>query len=299
MGRTPRASRRGRWVGAVVALGAITLTACGSSGDSSGTTGGGSASAGNNGSKEIVAFLPPTSDPYAANWLKNATTAAGEAGYKIRAVQTADSSAAASQVQQALGNPNKPAAFIWWPVEPEAQVGSLRALSRSKVPVFQANQLPVKGSEDFITAYTGVSDIVVGEVAGKAAVEARDTMKERGDKLHSEGGNALVVALPVGYGATRDRLAGFKTGIEGSGLNIIDVGNAKGFSAQDAFTVTSQLISANRGKGIDVVYGQMDDFSVGAIRALEQAGYKPGKNVEVIGGSCHGDDSPAWRARSP
>ncbi len=261
------------------------FAACGESGSSSGGGAGPGA-----GSKEIVAFLPPTSDPYAATWLKHGTAAAEKQGYKIRAIQTADSSAAASQVQQALGG-KKPAAFVWWPVEPEAQVGSLAALSRSKVPVFQANQLPVKGSEKYLTAYSGVSDLKVGEVSGQAAIEARDALKERGVKLHSEGGNVLVVALPVGYGATRDRLAGFKKAIEGSGLNIIDVGNAKGFSAQDAFTVTQQLIGANRAKGIDIVYGQMDDFSIGAIRALEQRGYKPGEDVEVIGGSCHGDDS--------
>lgn len=281
---TPRLHKPGL-ITVAVGLASVSLAACGSS-----TTGGGGSSSAST-SKEIVAFLPPTSDPYAATWLKFGTEQAKKDGYKIRAIQTSDPAAAASQVQQALGSGRLPAAFVWWPVDPEAQVGSLAALSRSKVPVFQANQLPVKGSEKYLTSYTGVSDLQIGEVAGKAAIQARDALKKRGAKLHSSGGNVLVTALPVGYGATRDRLAGFKKAIAGSGLKIISVGNAKGFSANDAFTVTSQLIAANRSKGIDLVYGQMDDFSIGAIRALQQRRFKPGKDVEVIGGSCHGDDS--------
>jgi ABC-type sugar transport system substrate-binding protein len=238
-----------------------------------------------------VAFLPPASDPYVANWLKAGQKAAEDAGYSMKVITEESGSAAAAQVQQVLGSGKLPALFVWWPVQPEAQVGSLAQLSQSKVPVFQVNQLPVEGSEKYLTAYAGVSDLEIGKVAGTAAIQARDELKERGVQLSSEGGNVLVPNLPVGYGATRDRLAGFEEAIKGSGLEVIAVGNAAGFAAQDAFTLTSQLIAANKSKGFDIVYGPEDDFAVGGIRALIQAGYKMGENVEMIGGSCHGDDS--------
>ena len=53
------------------------------------------------------------------------------------------------------------------------------------------------------------SDTLNGESSGKGGILARDALKGSG-KLHSPGGNVLVVALPAGYGATTDRLAGFK-----------------------------------------------------------------------------------------
>jgi ABC-type sugar transport system substrate-binding protein len=242
-------------------------------------------------SKELVAFLPPANDPYVANWLKAAQSAAEEGGYTIRVITEESGSAAAAQVQQVLGSGKLPALFIWWPVQPEAQVGSLAQLSESGIPVFQVNQLPVAGSEKYLTAYSGVSDLEIGKIAGTAAIQARDKLRASDVKLSSEGGNVLVPNLPVGYGATRDRLAGFEEAISGSGLKVIAVGNATGFAAQDAFTLTSQLIAANKAEGFDIVYGPEDDFAVGGIRALIQAGYKMGQNVEMIGGSCHGDDS--------
>jgi ABC-type sugar transport system substrate-binding protein len=267
---------------------AVGVAACGSSNSGGSPASGGSAKS--SGSKEIVVFLPPTSDPYAAHWLEAQKEVAQGNGYSVRAIQTASASEAAAQVQQVLGG-KKPAAFVWWPIQAKAQVASLAALKRSGVPVFQGNQLPVPGTEKLITAFIGVSDTLNGESSGKGAIAARDALKASGVKLHSAGGNVLVVALPAGYGATTDRLAGFKKATAGSGLSVTAVGNAAGFSAQDAFTVASQLIAANKSKGIDIVYAQMDDYANGVVRALEQAGYKPGKNVMVVGGSCHGDES--------
>jgi ABC-type sugar transport system substrate-binding protein len=257
---------------------ALTASACGSSSS-------------NSSRKQIDVFIPPTSDPYAATWLKYATAQATAAGYSIHAIQTPDPSTAASQVQQVASGGSLPAAFIWWPLDPKAQLGSLHALWRTKVPIFQANQLPVAGSNQFLTAYSGVSDTVVGQEDGKAAVAACAALKKLGKVPASGKCNVIVTALPPGYGATVDRLAGFKQTIAGSDVQIIGVGNTTGFTAQNAFTTTAQLISANRSKGIHIDYGEEDDFAIGAIQALEQAGYQPGKNVEVVGGSCHGNAS--------
>jgi ABC-type sugar transport system substrate-binding protein len=288
--QVPATTRRLRKFGVVLATAvtATSLVACGSSSSSS-SSGGGQQSAGKD-SKEIVIFLPPTSDPYAAHWLQAQKDEAQKGGYQVRAIQTASASDAAAQVQQVLGG-KPPAAYVWWPIQAKAQVASLASLFRSRVPVFQGNQLPVPGTEKYITAFIGVSDTLNGETSGKGAVMARDALKASGAKLHGTGGNVLVVALPAGYGATTDRLAGFKSVIKGSGLQVIDVGNSAGFAAQDAFTVAGQMIAANRSKGIDIVYAQMDDYANGVVRALEQAGYKPGKDVMVVGGSCHGDES--------
>lgn len=280
-------SRKMSWravVGAALTVAAVaTLAGC--------SAGSGAAAGGSGNSKKIVAFLPPASDPYVANWLKAGKAEAAKSGYTIRVVTENSASATATQVQQVLGGGDKPDLYVWWPVDPASQVGSLAQLHASNVPVFQVNQLPVKGSEKYITAYAGVSDLEIGKVAGKAAVEARDALRQSGAIPATEGGTAIVPNLPVGYGATVNRLGGFKEAIKGSGITVVDVGNATGFAAQDAFTLTSQMIAADRSKNFNLVYAPEDDFAVGAIRALSQAGYTPGKDVQVIGGSCHGDES--------
>ncbi len=270
----------------------LVATACSSSGSSaaSGSASSAPASSAGNGSKLIDIFIPPTSDPYAATWLKYATNGAAAAGYSVHVIQTPDPSTAASQVQQIANGGKLPAAFIWWPIDPSAQVGSLAQLSRTKVPIFQANQLPVAGSMQYLTAYSGVSDTVVGQEDGKAAIAACAELKKLGQVKGSDC-NVIVTALPPGYGATVDRLAGFRQTTAGSDVKIIAVGNTTGFTAENAFTTTAQLISANRAKGINIDYAEEDDFAIGAIQALSQAGYKPAKNVEVVGGSCHGNAS--------
>jgi ABC-type sugar transport system substrate-binding protein len=212
--------------------------------------------------------------------VKNAEKTLKDSGYTLRAITQDSASAGAAAVQQVLGSGSLPAAFLWWPIQPEAQVATLAQLAASKVPVFQTNQLPVQGSEQYLTAYVGVSDIEAGKIAAKATIAARDQLKASGKSLTNGTGTVLVPNFPVGYGATRDRLAGLEDGLKGSG-----------FSAQDAFTLMNQMIAANRSKGFDLVYAPNDDNAIGAIRALQQAGYKPGTDVDVIGGACHGDDS--------
>lgn len=267
----------------------LVATACGSSG-SSGSASSGDASSAGSGSKLIDIFIPPTSDPYAATWLTYATNQAESGGYSVHVIQTPDPSTAASQVQQIANSGKLPAAFIWWPVDPTAQVGSLAQLSRTKVPIFQANQLPVADSMQYLTAYSGVSDTVVGQEDGNAAIAACATLKKLG-QVKGPDCNVIVTALPLGYGATVDRLAGFRQTTAGSDVKIIAIGNTSGFTAENAFTTTAQLISANRAKGINIDYAEEDDFAIGAIQALSQSGYKPAKNVEVVGGSCHGNAS--------
>lgn len=296
-----RSGRKTRLRGSFLATGAIlalAVSACGSTSNSSssaaassaGTSSASAPASAGNGSKQIDVFIPPTSDPYAATWLKYATAEAQSNGYSIHAIQTPDPSTAASQVQQLASGGNLPAAFIWWPIDPKAQLGSLARLSRTHVPIFQANQLPVTGSAPFLTAYSGVSDTVVGQEDGKAAIAACAALKKLG-KVTGQDCNVIVTALPPGYGATVDRLAGFKQATAGSDVKIIAVANTTGFTAENAFTTTAQLISANRGKGINIDYGEEDDFAIGAIQALSQAGFQPAKNVEVVGGSCHGNAS--------
>lgn len=260
-----------------IAMAATALTGCGDVGTAS------------DGGKTVVVFMPPSSDSYLAEWQRGAKAEAEKLGMELKIQENQFSQPEQdTQVQQELGRGSKPSAYVWWPVDNAAGLASLKKLHESGVPVFQTNQFPDERGLDYITAYSGVDDVLNGKVSGELAVEARDDLKQSGAELHSDGGNAIAVTFPAGYGATADRMEGFSEGIQGSGLEIIGESPA-GFDQTTGYKIGSQLIAANKSQGIDIAYAQNDALAEGLIQALEEAGYTPGKDVMVIGGNCHGD----------
>ncbi|NIH85257.1 substrate-binding domain-containing protein [Amycolatopsis granulosa] len=263
------------------AVAGATLAACGDAG---------TASSGDH-ARSVVVFMPPGSDNYLAEWQRGARAEAQKLGIDIKILENQFSQPEQdTQVQQQLGSGSKPDAYIWWPVDNAAGLASLKKLHDSDVPTFQTNQNPDSRGLEYIVAYAGVDDTQNGDVSGQLAVQARDKLKESGVPLHSAGGNAIAVTFPAGYGATEDRMKGFQKRIEGSGIQVIAEAPA-GFDQTTGYKIGAQLIAANKAKGIDIVYAENDALADGAIQALEEAGYQPGKNVAVVGGNCHGDFS--------
>jgi ABC-type sugar transport system substrate-binding protein len=241
--------------------------------------------------QKIVVFMPPSTDSYLAEWQRGAKAEAEKLGIELKIQENQFSQAEQdTQVQQELGSGAKPAAYVWWPVDNAAGLASLKKLSDSGVPTFQTNQFPDERGLEYITAYAGVDDTLNGEISGQLAVAARDKLKKAGESLGSDGGNAIAITFPSGYGATTNRMEGFRKGTEGSGINVLAEAPA-GFDQTTGYKIGAQLIAANKSKDIDIVYAQNDALADGAIQALEEAGYAPGKDVQVIGGNCHGDNS--------
>jgi len=238
----------------------------------------------------IVAFIPTTTNTYIAEWARGAEERAAELGYELTMIENNfDQAEQDTQVQQQLGaaDPNV-VAYAWWPSDNEAGVASLQALADSGVPVIQTNQLPFPGSEDLVVGYAGVNDVLNGEVAAGLVVEARDYMVENGAELHSEGGNAIIVGFPAGYQAGIDRSGAAIPILEEAGITILDEVGV-GFDPTTGYEGTNQLIAAHREEGIDLVYAHNSSLAEGVIQALEEAGFTPGTDVMVVGGTCHGN----------
>jgi ribose transport system substrate-binding protein len=246
---------------------------------------------------QIIIFGPTSSNNYVAQLYKGARETAAKKGYSLKIVENNfDQSAEDNQVQQQLASGTKPLAYGWWPSDNKAGIGSQRTLANSGVPVFMVNQLPIKGTEKYWVAYAGVNDVLNGYVSGKSLIKARAALAASGHKLHSKGGNAIEVGFPAGYSAGTDRDKGLNQAIKGSGIKIL-ASQPAGFDPAAGYKIGSQLITANKSKGIDLVYAQNSALADGVIQALTEQGFKPGVDVKVVGGTCHGNIKPLLQGK--
>lgn len=234
----------------------------------------------------MVGFIPTTTQNYLAGWARGARAEAERRGIKLQLLENNfDQTEEDSQVRQHLGSGTKPMAYLWWPANAPAGRASLQSLSQTGVPVVQTNQGPADGTRNLLAAYAGVDDAGNGKVTGENAVAARDAMKAAGIKLHSPGGNFIIVGLATGYQAGIVRNAEVIKAAEAGGMKLVDTIDA-GFDAAAGYDKGSQLITRAKGKGIDVVVSLIDNLTAGVMRALEEQGFKPGKDVYVVAGTC-------------
>jgi ABC-type sugar transport system substrate-binding protein len=228
----------------------------------------------------MVVFMPPGTDNYLAQWQKGARAKAKELGYDIKIIESSrDQAEQDSQVQQEIASGEKVAGYIWWPYVNAAGTGSLRALSKTGVPVVFTNQYPIAGTEKFWTAYAGVNDFLNAETAAKALLKAcAESKTVKCDK-------GLIITFPAGYSAGSDRVKAFKKATPN--LTVIQEHDA-GFMAQEGYKTAAQIIPAHKSE-ITWVYTENDSLAEGVIQALKENGLHPGKDVLVVGGTCHGD----------
>ena len=282
-----------RWL-VLLSVFAIVAAACSDEGDGGGETGTATGSetgaeTGSTGGGLIVGFIPTTTNTYIAEWARGAQEEAAALGYELKLIENNfDQAEQDTQVQQQLGSGEEVVAYAWWPSDNAAGVASLTALNESGVPVIQTNQTPYAGTEELVVGYAGVNDTFNGEVAAGLVVEARDALAASGATLHSDGGNAVIVGFVPGYQAGIDRSAAAVPILEAAGINVlgqVDVG----FDPTTGYEGMNELIVAYQADGIDLVYAHNSSLAEGVIQALEEAGYTPGEDVMVVGGTCHGN----------
>ncbi len=268
-------------------------------GSETGAATGGAAAGGaiDGGGGLIVVLMPTRANNYLAEWIKGAEEEAAADNFTLKIIENNfDQSEQDVQVQQQIASGDTPVAYIWWPADNRAGIASLQQLSNTGIPVIQTNQLPLPETESLIKAYAGVNDVLNGQVSGDLLMKSRDVLTQSGATLHSEGGNTLIISFPAGYSAGDDRIKGFDDETASAPFNVLATENA-GFDAETGYKAASQLIPKYKSEGIDFVYATNDALAKGVIQALEENGYTPGKDVMVVGGTCHGDLTELEAAR--
>lgn len=161
-------------------------------------------------------------------------------------------------------------AIILAPVVETGWEPVLREVKRAKIPVILVDR-GIKVSDESLYTTLIASDFVEeGRLAGDWLVK----------KLDGKGNIAELQGTP-GAAPAIDRKKGFEQAIsKHPGLKIIksqsgDFTRAKGKEVMEAFLKAE-------GKNIQAVYAHNDDMALGAIQAIEEAGFKPGSDIIVV-----------------
>jgi ABC-type sugar transport system substrate-binding protein len=289
---TERRRARLRWaVGAATA--ATLLAACGGQSVGDGAKIKPSGTLDGHG-KTLMVFMPSTSNIYLRDFLTALKREAAYFNLKTHVIQNNyDQSEEDQQVQQYIATGQKPAAFVWWPNDAKAGINSARQLSRV-APVIQTDQNVTPGAEHTVTLYSGVDQGKVAFVAGQQALKARAADEKAGKKFHSPNGNLLEFSFTTGYQAGIDRHKQFLAATKSRPFKLLHTEPAPTLDAQGGFTAASQVIPKYKSAGIDFVFCQNNNMCGGVVKALQQNGLTPGKDVTVIAGDLSGDQTP-WK----
>ncbi len=187
------------------------------------------------------------------------------------------------QVQEYIGTGSKPAAFIYWPSDDASGINDARLLSRV-APVIQFNQGVLPAEKPYVKFFVGDLDSSNGKDLGQTLLKAKAALVKSGATLHSTNGNLLVFDAPVGYQGGIDRWTAFLATTKSAPFNV--VGTTNNTTAADGYTTGLSIIPTAKTQGIDLVYAYDGDIATGAVKALIQDGYTPGKDVFVVDGNC-------------
>lgn len=274
----------------------LALLGCSSGSSDSGTSSDGGEPAAGTGSLEgdgelLKIFMPTTSNVYLAAAAKAAEARAEELGYTTSIVENNfDQTEMDQQVQEWLATGEEAAAVMFWPASAANATASIRALSKV-APVLQWNQLIDPAAEEFIEiGYAGVSDLGIGDQAGKDTLAQIEKLTAEGYEFQGPDGlpNVLEISLGSGdYAAGEDRHEAFMEVVDGK-INFLGREGSAEFDAQGAFKAASTAIPKYLSEGIDIIYVQTNDMGNGVVQAAEQNGLKPGEDVFLMTGTSSG-----------
>jgi ABC-type sugar transport system substrate-binding protein len=152
-------------------------------------------------------------------------------------------------------------------IDPEGIIPSLKNFQDAGIPVI-VGTLPITSEgEKYVTSFVGPDNIAAGKLAGELMAEA----------VGSDGGDIAIIEGAPGV-VVIERTKGFKLGLEGKKLNVVDIQTSAWDRAKALSTMQDFLSKYPNLKGIFV---HNDDMAIGAIQAIKQAGKQD--QVKVIG----------------
>jgi ABC-type sugar transport system substrate-binding protein len=159
----------------------------------------------------------------------------------------------------------------WEPVLKEAKA--------AKIPVILSDRaVDVKDDTLWVT-FMGSDFVEEGKRTAQWLVDNYEKIKAADKKMDEV--NIVELQGTVGSAPANDRFTGFRDVLKAHPNFKILATQSADFTRAGGKQVMEAFLKAH-GKKIDVVYGHNDDSALGAIQAIEEAGFKPGKDIIVI-----------------
>lgn len=186
-------------------------------------------------------------------------------------VTAGEQTAVSAQVNQIEDLINRKVdALIVNPMDANAVVPALKKAKEAGIPVVLVDCPIAPNNEDLYISYIGTDNYNAGKVGGE------ELAKALGGK-----GNVLIVRGANGNSAGENRVAGFKAGLEGSGVKV--VGEQPGnWQNNIAMQVMENMLQAN--PQVDGVFTASDGMLDGIITALGDAN-RTGVKIMSVDGS--------------
>jgi ABC-type sugar transport system substrate-binding protein len=231
----------------------------------------------------IVFFGTSTQNPYLAEDSAGAQAQAKKYGWSYRYVETNNSqSQQDGQITQFLGSGQKPLAIILNAFSADAAAASMNAIQQAHIPLVVVDSVPPANQDSLYQMYSGPSDTVSAQTSAQLLVAEA---KAKGITLK----DGLEISCPQQYKGCADRVDAFPGALKklDPSAKVLKNYPTSGFGEANSYPVATQVIPKYKGK-IQFVYTANDSIGAGVVKALQQNGLTPGKDVLVVGGTCLG-----------
>lgn len=156
------------------------------------------------------------------------------------------------------------------PQEEDGLQAALKSAMDAGIPVILVDR-GVNG-----TAGSEYTTAIMSDFIWEAEQVANLFIKDSGGK-----GNVVILEGTQGATSTIDRQEGFMNAIEGTEMTVI-ADQVADYVMDKGQEVMENILQA-QGDQIDYVFCHNDDMALGAIKAIEAAGYTPGEDIKVAG----------------
>jgi galactofuranose transport system substrate-binding protein len=152
----------------------------------------------------------------------------------------------------------------------------LMEAKRANIPVILTDRAVDSKDTSLYKTFLGSDFVVEGKKAGEWLVKEGDAADVNKD------GAIKVVELQGTTGAAPaiDRKEGFEDAMKANPKIAIAASQTGDFTRDGGKKVMESFLKSQ--KNIDVVFAHNDDMGLGAIEAIEAAGLKPGKDIQII-----------------
>jgi simple sugar transport system substrate-binding protein len=155
----------------------------------------------------------------------------------------------------------------------------LQEAKRAGIPVILSDRQVDVEDDTLWETFMGSDFVEEGRRSAQWLVDNYEKVK-REDKSMDEI-NIVELVGTVGSGPANDRYAGFRDVLKDHPNFKILASQSADFTRAKGKEVMEAFLKAH-GDKIDVLYGHNDDSALGAIQAIEEAGYKPGVDIIIV-----------------